>query len=224
MVQAVQRQTQRYVEAYGPGMVLWTKHGFCEGMKAALGEDVLNAVPHDVHRKTVALQQKVTSRGVSRLNNFFTPRAISAQSMLDRLLYTGFGDFVDPPRSPALSLKFQWSVGQRLGGESVEDPRQARLAYLEKVQESERAAKLVALMAELEKDEDSLTTLLQAMFAPEETDSSDPVEDPDAVRKKAVADAEFLCRMLCLTGQGKAALNILGKVLRNILANPGEEK
>jgi len=223
----IKRQTDKYVEAFGPGLILWTKCGFSDSIRAELSEHILHVVPTSIGLKYRHLVHANTRTGYSNRhqyassNNFFGRAPYSPQH---RYAYGSdiFGLFGqnlgrNPPFS-AQPLSRTWLLpGELLGGDENLDQATGRARLLDRL--AEEAALAAArthtghLQGTEEDDEDGFTLMLARMFASPEDDT-----------EQQVNKLTVYVKLLRLNDAGIKALTLVSKIMQNILANPAEEK
>lgn len=228
----IKRQTDKYVEVFGPGVILWTKCGFPESIREELSPSILHAVP-----KAVALKNKNISRMNPRRATYHTHGGRHGSTHNNFFGAAAHNDF----RYPAELL--QWSIhpshaphpntlpnaffpyGRFSSGfptDWTEEAKVGRARLLDKLAEeakiaaatrAESGALPCSVRVPTEEEDDSFTLMLTRMFT-----------TADDEHEQLMAKLMVYVRLLRLTDGGVKALTLVGKVLQKILDEPDEDK
>lgn len=225
----IKRQTDKYVEAFGPGLILWTKCGFCDSIRAELSNEILHVVPISIGQKyrhlwTANPRTGYSSRNHYAQNNFFqrapyVPSQAYGNAIFASMLDTDFGR--NNPFSRQSMSRTWLQPGEFLGGEEGLDQATGRSRLLDRLAEEASAAQAAARAhsahphdrGSAEEDEDGFTAMLTRMFASPEDDV-----------EQQLTKLNVYVKLLRLTDAGAKALSLVSKIVQNILTNPGEEK
>jgi hypothetical protein len=211
----IKRQTDKYVETFGPGVILWTKCGFPESIHAEFSQSILHAVPKAVAMKNkniVCVNPRRTtydthgSRHWSTHTNFFSASMNSNfRNPLLHALHQNAHPHAFFPSSSGFST--DWTEEAKVGRAKLLD----RLA--EEAQIAAAACAVSSVPIPTEEEDDSFTLMLTRMFT-----------TADDEHEQLMAKLMVYVKLLRLTDGGLKALTLVDKVLQKILDEPDEVK
>jgi hypothetical protein len=211
----IKRQTDKYVETFGPGVILWTKCGFPESIRAEFSQSILHAVP-----KAVAMKNKKILPGNPRRTTYSTHGSRHGFTHTDFFSASMHSNFRNPllhalhqnalphaffPSSSGVST--DWTEEAKVGRAKLLD----RLA--EEAQIAAAACAVSSVPISTEEEDNSFTLMLTRMFT-----------TADDEHEQLMAKLMVYVKLLRLTDGGLKALTLVGKVLQKILDEPDEVK
>lgn len=222
----IKKQTDKYVATFGPGVILWTKCGFCDRIKAALSPEIVHAVPSKVF---LQMSKQAHRNHAHHDPSFFqnqnpipAPHMHTVHSFPhSEPIFHGLGGLF--PGTHRARPMFMYGPGTLLGGDDTLNLQTARMQLLNRVDQQLTAARLLPTVGtsreegegkdDDEEAENSFTVMLVRMFASAEDES-----------EALLARLGVFVRLLRLSDSGIKAMAMVGKILQKIMDNPADER
>ena len=218
----IKRQTDKYVEAFGPGLILWTKCGFSDSIRAELSDQIMHVVPTSIGQKYRHLMNANPRTGYSNrhtqyaANNFFGRPSYVPQNRFgdDFLGLFSQGLNRNSPFSAQTTSRPWLLPGELLGGDENLGQAAGRSRLLDRLSEeaAQAAARTHTSHQQGTTEDDGFTLMLTRMFASPEDDI-----------EQQLTKLSVYVKLLRLNDAGMKALTLVTKIMQNILANPTEE-
>lgn len=233
----IKRQTDKYVEAFGPGLILWTKCGFCESLRAELSPAVLHVVPNAVAERSKNQYFVRSHRAYNSATNAL--RQDRAHYHYPPAPLVGLFDALHPPWMPGAPLRRtavpsfpfrngsahfmhpstdyvfarpDWSEGEKAGRTKLLD-RLAEEAQTAAAARARLGAQPSSTLNSAAEEDDSVTVMLVRMFTVDENEG-----------ELLLAKLLVYVKLLRLNDSGAKALSMVGKILQKIIDEPDAAK